>query len=500
MSDEPIRVLLVEDNPADADFLAERLSEAGLPCFVVTHVERISQALAHLAGSEVDVIVLDLELPDSQGLEGLVQTRRLAPMLPVVILSGQDDETLALQAIQLGAQDYLPKAWRDSRLLTRTLRYAMERKQLEQSRQESEARLRLVLENMPVMLNALDETMTFVVWNRECERVTGYPAAEIVGNPDAIKMLYPEAANRREMREAWARRGNNFRDWELHLTDRAGRRRTVAWSNISAQFPIPGWATWSVGLDITERRAAQEALAQKAEELARSNQELEQFAYIASHDLQEPLRMITSYLQLLQRRYQGQLDADAHEFIDFAVDGANRMKVLINDLLAYSRVERHGKPFEPADSGAALEQALANLTVAIAESEAVIRYDPLPAVLADPTQLAQVFQNLIGNALKFRTEAPPCIQIGAEQGQGEWRFSVRDNGIGLAPEAAERIFLLFERLHGRGDYPGSGIGLALCHKIITRHGGRIWVESQEGQGATFYFTIPVISNTVISNQ
>jgi PAS domain S-box-containing protein len=368
------------------------------------------------------------------------------------------------------------------------------RKQLEQTRRESEARLRLVLENMPVLLDALNEELTFVVWNRECERVTGYPAAEIVGNPRAIELLYPDAAYRQEMLETWARTGNNFRNWELQLTDRAGRPKTVAWSNISEQFPIPGWAAWSVGVDVTDRKAAEEALAQKAEALARSNRELEQFAYIASHDLQEPLRMVSSYLQLLQRRYQGRLDAEADEFIGFAVDGANRMKLLINDLLAYSRVGSQGAPLEPTDCEAALEQALTNLRVAIAESAAVIRHDPLPTVLADPVQLAQLFQNLLSNALKFRAEAPPHIRVGVEQRQNEWRFSVRDNGIGIPAEAAERIFLLFERLHGRGHYPGAGIGLALCQKIVTRHGGRIWVESQEGEGATFYFTIPVISN------
>ncbi len=238
------------------------------------------------------------------------------------------------------------------------------------------------------------------------------------------------------------------------------------------------------------RKRAEEALAQKAQELARSNADLQHFAYIASHDLQEPLRMVTSYLQLLERRYKEQFDTDAREFIAYAVDGVTRMQGLINALLSYSRVGTRGKPFAPTDCAVILERALTNLKVAIEESNAVVTHDPLPTVMADDVQLTQVFQNLIGNAVKFRGKRTPQVHVGAQRGKGEWIFSVRDNGIGIDPQHFERIFMIFQRLHTQDEYPGAGIGLAVCKKIVERHGGRIWVESLPGQGSTFYFTIP----------
>jgi light-regulated signal transduction histidine kinase (bacteriophytochrome) len=245
-----------------------------------------------------------------------------------------------------------------------------------------------------------------------------------------------------------------------------------------------------LAVELDERRRAEYRMAQYAGNLARSNAELEQFAYVASHDLQEPLRMVASFTQLLARRYQGKLDKDADDFIGFAVDGATRMQTLINDLLAYSRVGSRGKPFTPVDCGAVLNIALDNLARAVEESDAIVTHGPLPTVLADEVQLTQLFQNLIANALKFRGQAAPQIHISAEKQDLHWLFAVRDNGIGIAPEHQERIFMVFQRLHHRSDYPGTGIGLAICKKIVERHGGRIWAEAEPGRGATFFFTIP----------
>ena len=229
-------------------------------------------------------------------------------------------------------------------------------------------------------------------------------------------------------------------------------------------------------------------------ELKRSNEDLEQFAYVASHDLQEPLRMIRNYLQLLQQRYKTELDPNAHDFINFALDGSKRMNQLIHDLLAYSRVGTHGKELVVTECDQALEDALANLTVAIEESKAEVTRDSLPPVIGDEVQLTQLFQNLIGNAVKFRGEAAPKVHVGVQRKGNEWEFTVRDNGIGIAEQDFQRIFVVFQRLHNREKYPGTGIGLSVCQKIVERHGGRIWVESKPGKGTTFHFTIPALGN------
>jgi len=225
-------------------------------------------------------------------------------------------------------------------------------------------------------------------------------------------------------------------------------------------------------------------------ELERSNKELEQFAYVASHDLQEPLRMVSSYTELLGRRYSDKVDDKGRKFIKFAVDGAVRMQRLINDLLEFSRVSTRGKAMQPVDVNRVLGAVRANLSIAIKEADALVTNDAMPTIVADETQLVQLLQNLIGNAIKFRGGERPLVHVSAQPGAAECVFAIRDNGIGIAPAYFERIFVIFQRLHGRGEYPGTGIGLAVCRRIVERHGGRIWVESAPGQGSTFYFALP----------
>jgi signal transduction histidine kinase len=251
--------------------------------------------------------------------------------------------------------------------------------------------------------------------------------------------------------------------------------------------------------EIAERYRAELRLRKATAQLTQSNKELEQFAYVASHDLQEPLRMISSYTQLLARRYRDKLDATANDFIGFAVEGVTRMQQLINDLLAYSRVGRQGRPFQATDTGQVLARVLATLRLALQESQAEITHDDMPTVMADALLLEQLFQNLIGNAIKFRNKQPPRIRIRASQDVKCWLFSVSDNGIGIAPEHKERIFQMFQRLHSREEYPGTGIGLAICKKIVEHHRGRLWVESAPGQGSTFCFTIPSRGDTTTAS-
>ncbi len=243
--------------------------------------------------------------------------------------------------------------------------------------------------------------------------------------------------------------------------------------------------------DVTDRRQAETKLEQRSRELARSNEELRQFTSIASHDLQEPLRMVAGYTHLLARRYEGQLDEEADQFIRYAVDGVQRMQRLIRDLLSYSRVQTHGREPETVDAGEPLAWALSNLETAISEARGEVTRDPMPIVRADPTQLGQLFQNLLANAVKFRGGRPLRVHVGAERRPREWVFSVRDNGIGIDLQYQGRIFEIFQRIHPGDELDGTGIGLAICKQIVDRHGGRLWVESVQGSGATFYFTLPL---------
>ncbi len=238
-------------------------------------------------------------------------------------------------------------------------------------------------------------------------------------------------------------------------------------------------------------RRTQADLEQKSQELARSNEDLKEFAYAVSHDLQEPLRVVAGFVKLLAKRYKGRMDSDADDFIEYAVDGVKRMQLMIKDLLEYSQVGTKGKEFRTTDIMIVIEQAVSNLKAAIEESGALITYNAMPTVVADAPQLIRLFQNLIGNAVKFRGKEALRIHVSAERKEDEWLFSIRDNGIGIAPDQLEKIFVVFRRLHTKEEYPGTGIGLAVCKKIVERHGGKIRVESEPGKGSTFYFTMPI---------
>jgi PAS domain S-box-containing protein len=326
--------------------------------------------------------------------------------------------------------------------------------------------------------------------NKSVAKITGYASDALIGTPMQNLLAELEPTLYQDLWNTVI--GGGQWQGEIWLKNKQGDDY-LAWMNMNAVKDAAGKVTQVIAefSDITAFKQTQEALAQRTEELANSNRELEQFAYVASHDLQEPLRMVASYTQLLARRYKDKLDQDANEFIGYAVDGATRMQALIIDLLTMSRIGTHGKQMETCETSVALERAVSNLRLAIEESGAVVTRDPMPRLDADVSQLTQLFQNLIGNGIKFRGDTSPIIHVGAEKKEGEWLFSVRDNGIGIAPDFFERIFIIFQRLHGKHEYPGTGIGLSVCKKIVERHGGRIWIESEVGKGAVFYFTLPI---------
>jgi PAS domain S-box-containing protein len=363
-------------------------------------------------------------------------------------------------------------------------------------RERAEQRLHLqgaALESAASGIAITDREGTIQWVNPAFTRMTGYRAEEAIGrNPRLLKSgkhdraFYKDLWNTILAGKTWQGELNNRRkDGSRYCEE-----QTIT-PVLDAQGEISHFV--SVKLDVTERKRAEIALQQKSEDLERSNRELEQFAYVASHDLQEPLRTVASYAQLLSRRYAGKLGDDADDFIRYTVDGAERMKRMITDLLDYSRVGTTGKPVDEVPGQEILEEALDNLTVAIQESGAQVSADPLPALRVDRGQFVRLFQNLIGDALKFRGEAPPRIHVGVLPLGGAWHFSFRDNGIGIDPHYLERIFRLFQRLHERTAFPGTGMGLALCRKIVERHGGRMWAESTPGEGTTFHFTVPLAS-------
>lgn len=363
------------------------------------------------------------------------------------------------------------------------LRDITERKRAEEAQKELLQRLQAIMDNVRATIFLKDAKMRYIAVNEPYYELLPQGVDDVTGLCD--RDMFPErlAAGFEEEDRKVLETGEPL-EKEDRVRLRSGRGAHMAVS-LSPVLDGDGRAVGLVGIayDISEQKRVEAAL-------ARSNQELEQFAYVASHDLQEPLRMVSSYCQLLARRYQGQLDEDADEFIHYAVDGASRMQRLIEDLLQYSRVNTRGKPPEPTEADDVLTGVLADLEMHIEETGAEVTHDPLPQVMADPVQLGRLFQNLVSNAIKYRSEDPPRIHIGAARQNGQWRFSVQDNGLGIDPQFHDRVFVIFQRLQARDETGGTGIGLAVCKRIVERHGGRIWVESAEGKGSTFYFTIP----------
>ena len=383
---------------------------------------------------------------------------------------------------------------------------------------------------------SIDEDHLITLFNRGAERIFNYAAEEVIGQPldlllpEAIRAMHrthvaafagsPEAARvMAQRREIFGRRKDHsefpaeasisklrlssgmvftviLRDISERKTAEIALRRAhdELEQRVRERTAQLEDNNRRLQLEILERKAAEARLAAQAGELSRSNADLEQFAYVASHDLQEPLRMVASYTQLLERRYREVLTGEAAEFMSFIVDGALRMQRIIHDLLAFSRVGTRARDFSPTPLGEVMQQVIASLGAAIEESGASVEVQDLPTLVADRTQMELLLQNLVANAIKFRGQQPPQIRVSAQRRDAEWIIAVTDNGIGIESRFSERIFVIFQRLHTAAEYPGTGIGLAICKKVVERHGGRIWLESQAGAGSTFYFSLPAFGH------
>jgi PAS domain S-box-containing protein len=489
-----MRVLVLEDQAPDFEKISDalRLAWPAAVCCCVDTEEAYAAAL----GEQFDAILASNALPGFEATQALDALIERGLDVPFVVVSGAVDEESAAVCIKRGAADYLLKDH-----LTRlgpAIAHALTEKVLREQKVRAESELRRSKEHYQRLL----ETVRAIPWEMDpagwrftyigpqVGRLLGYRFGNGAGCPDWTEKIHPEdrPAVVQALRDALV--PGQDQDFVHRVLAADG---SVVWMrSIVASLSLdaaPGLLN-GFTVDITAARLAEQALARRAEELARSNKDLEDFAYVASHDLQEPLRMVSSYTELLAERYAGRLDAGADEFIAFIVDGVTRMRALIGDLLVYSRVGTNGRESVPVESQAALERALKNLRASVLESGASISQGSLPTVKADASQLAQLFQNLIGNSIKFRGRAQPSVRVSAEESGAEWTFSVADNGIGIDPQYFATIFGLFQRLHTAQEYGGTGIGLTICKKIVERHGGRIWVDSQEGSGATFRFTIP----------
>lgn len=357
---------------------------------------------------------------------------------------------------------------------------------------ESETRYYLLVnEIVDYAIIMLDPSGTILSWNKGAKKIKGYNEQEVIGKN--FSMFYTDDEKKEHVPEKIldeARKNGKYNGtgWRIR------KDKSRFWADVTitkltdSNEELKGFV--KITRDLSERRRVEEEIIQKSEELERSNTELEQFAYVASHDLQEPLRMITSYVQLLEKHYKDKLDQDAHDFINFAVDGARRMQTLIYSLLEYSRINRV-KPFEHIDLDDTLDEVIKDLELSINDSHAKITWDKLPVIYGDKILIGQLFLNLIANAIKFRRQAPPEIHISCKKKNNFYHFSVSDNGIGIKKEYCEKIFIIFQRLHSKDKYPGTGIGLAICKKIVERHGGTIWVESDLNKGSVFQFTIKI---------
>jgi PAS domain S-box-containing protein len=490
-----IHVLVLEDVPSDAELMLHELRRAGFdPDW--RRVDTESEYLAHLDDG-LDVILADYRLPQFDALGALYHLNERGLDIPFIIVSGAISEEAAVGAMKQGASDYVLKD-RMARLGQAVAR-ALEEKERRVAKERAEKALRESEEHFRLLVDGgrdyaiamLDPDGCIVSWNPGAERIHGYRTEEILaqhfsrfhppsehGNAELESELETAATQGRYEEQGWRVRKDGTRFWaDIVIT--------------ALHHPSGDLRGFSkVTRDITERKRAEEALARQSAELARSNAELEIFGNVASHDLKEPLRVVGDASRRLSERWRGKLDGESERLLADTIDAVTRMGTLIDDLLAYSRANQQGNVFVATDCAAVFDSAVANLAMPIRESGAGVTRDALPVVTADPSQLLQLFQNLIANAIKYRGADSPRVHVTASREAGIWTFAVRDNGAGVPAGEGDRVFELFHRLQGRPDVAGAGIGLAICKKVVERHGGKIWFEPNAGGGTTFSFTLP----------
>ena len=496
-----MRVLLVEDSPTQARATAIGLEKRGAK---VHFAPTLDVARKVLNSETIDVILLDLNLPGSTGIDTVRYMRVVTELIPIVVFTSEDNNETAHYALKNGAQDYLVKGQFSGDLIDRSLRYAIDRNAIELEMRRGEKRLQAILENSYDAFFSMDSDWRITALNAQAEKMFGWRKHDAIGQ--SIATLIPHHLRRQYMRviaECFAapenRQDNLLKtSKELTCVHRDGHEFPIE-VGIFRLKDESNYTFCAFARDLTEEKKSSEQMERlvqdRTAELQRSNDELRQFAKVASHDLQEPLRAVEGFANLLAETSAGKFDKDQMEFLDYILDGTKRMQQLIRAVLLHSEVDKKSNETEVHTTNCAsvIEEVLRDLGNLIRETEATFDIGEMPEVAVDHTLMVQLFQNLINNGIKYRgTTRTPHITIQAEQNLGRWMFSVSDNGIGIDPKYSDTIFDMFARLHSKSEYPGTGMGLAICKKIVSSHGGNIWVESKPGEGSIFMFTLPTI--------
>jgi PAS domain S-box-containing protein len=482
------RILLIDDHESDRELATLVLSGE----FNRIDIEQIGSAAefsSALAAGLFGLVITEADLEWSEGLEVVELIRDLRPDCPIILFTASEGTELWNDALRLEVDGYVHKSSGGFVELPAAIRAALFRARRRALATAKDAPYRRLVEGLPVGVVVSTQSGEILEANPAFAAMLGLASPEAMTRRSFVEFFaqHSVASNWRSQVEASRTVGNL--DAQLKRTD-----RSLMWVRISSwaveDGPTGVRQIQSIIEETDEFHAAQNELARRSQALARSNAELEQFAYVVSHDLQQPLGMISSYLELLEDAVGETLDNDARDYLDRAVRGADRMQEMVDAVLGYARVDTRGQDFKAVDLTSIVASLMDELEETIDSTQATITHEELPTVVADSAQLHQLLHNLITNAIKFVSDRAPSIHLSASQDDAEWKISVRDNGIGMEPEATERIFVMFQRLHTQDEYPGTGIGLAICKRIVERHGGRIWVESQPHRGSTFVFTLP----------